>query len=82
MPTLNLKPSHKAIRDYYTTLQQYEQQDITHEGAVSSPFDTLLHACAKQINATFVPQHAMQTASGNRIVIWRVEKMKLSKDKT
>ena len=66
---LNLKPSHKAIRDYYATLQQYEQQGIRHEGAVSSPFDTLLHACAKQINATFVPQHAMQTASGNRIVI-------------
>ncbi len=69
MPTLNLKPSHKVIRDYYATLQQYEQQGIKHEGAVSSPFDTLLHACAKQINATFVPQHAMHTASGNRIVI-------------
>ena len=69
MPTLNLKPSHKAIRDYYATLHQYEQQGITHEGAVSSPFDTLLHTCAKQINATFVPQHAMQIASGNRIVI-------------
>ncbi len=69
MPTLNLKPSHKAIRDYYATLQQYKQQGIKHEGAVSSPFDTLLHVCAKQINATFVPQHAMHTASGNRIVI-------------
>ena len=69
MPKLNLKPSHKAIRDYYATLQQYAQQGITHEGAVSSPFDTLLHACAKQMNATFVPQHAMHTAAGNRIVI-------------
>ena len=69
MPNLNLKPSHKAIRDYYTTLQQYAHQGITHEGAVSSPFDTLLHACAKQMNATFVPQHAMHTALGNRIVI-------------
>ena len=69
MPNLSLKPNHKVIRDYYATLQQYEQQGIKHEGAVSSPFDTLLHVCAKQINATFVPQHAMQTASGNRIVI-------------
>ena len=69
MPRLNLKPSHKAIRDYYATLQQYAQQGITHEGAVSSPFDTLLHACAKQINATFIPQHPMRTATGNRIVI-------------
>ena len=69
MPKLNLKPSHKAIRDYYATLQQYAQQGITHEGAVSSPFDTLLHACAKQINATLIPQYPMHTAAGNRIVI-------------
>ena len=69
MPTLNLKPSHKAIRDYYATLQQYEQHAITHEGAVSSPFDTLLQACAKQINATLVPQYGMRTPKGNRIVI-------------
>ena len=69
MPKLNLKPNHKAIRDYYATLQQYEQHDITHEGAVSSPFDTLLHACAKQVNATLVPQYPMRASKGNRIVI-------------
>ena len=69
MPQLNLKSNHKAIRDYYATLQQYEQQGITHEGAVSSPFDTLLHACARQVNGTFVPQYPKQTAKGNRIVI-------------
>ena len=69
MTKLNLKPTHKAIRDYYTTLQQYEQHDITHEGAVSSPFDTLLHACAKQVNATLVPQYQMRAPTGNRIVI-------------
>ena len=69
MPQLNLKPNHKAVRDYYATLQQYDKHDITHEGAVSSPFDTLLHTCAKQMNATFVPQYALRTPAGNRIVI-------------
>ena len=69
MLQFNLKPNHKAVRDYYATLQQYEQQSITHEGAVSSPFDTLLHTCAKQMNATFVPQYALRTPAGNRIVI-------------
>ena len=69
MPKLNLKPNHKAIRDYYATLQQYAQQGITHEGAVSSPFEGLLHACAKQINATLVPQYSMRAPQGNRIVI-------------
>ena len=69
MPKLNLKPNHKAIRDYYTTLQQYEKHAITHEGAVSSPFDTLLQTCAKQVNATLVPQYTLHTSKGNRIVI-------------
>ena len=61
MPQLNLKPTHKAIRDYYTTLQQYAQHDIKHEGAVSNPFAFLLDTCAKQVNATLVPQYPMRT---------------------
>ena len=69
MPQLNLKPNHKAIRDYYATLQQYAQHDITHEGAVSNPFAFLLDACAKQVNATLVPQYRMRTPAGNRIVL-------------
>ena len=69
MLKLNLKPNHKAIRDYYTTLQQYKAHAIRHEGAVSSPFDTLLQTCAQQVNATLVPQYPMRTVAGNRIVI-------------
>ncbi len=69
MPKLNLKPTHKPIRDYYVTLQRYEQHDVTHEGAVSAPFETLLNTCARQVNATIIPQYAMHTATGNRIVI-------------
>ena len=69
MPQLNLKPNHKAVRDYYATLHQYEQHAITHEGAVSNPFAFLLDTCTKQINGTFIPQYSMRTAAGNRIVI-------------
>ncbi len=69
MPNLNLKPTHKPIRDYYATLQQYEQHDVTHEGAVSAPFETLLNTCARQLNATLIPQYAMRTATDDRIVI-------------
>ncbi len=69
MPKLNLKPTHKPIRDYYTTLQQYDQHNATHEGAVSNPFAFLLDTCAKQLNATLIPQYGMHTAKGNRIVI-------------
>ena len=69
MPQLNLKPTHKPIRDYYTTLQQYDRHNATHEGAVSNPFAFLLDVCAKQVNATLIPQYGMHTPKGNRIVI-------------
>ncbi len=69
MPKLNLKLTHKPIRDYYTTLQQYDLHNATHEGAVSNPFAFLLDTCAKQLNATLIPQYGMHTPKGNRIVI-------------
>ena len=69
MPKLNLKPTHKPIRDYYATLQQYDRHNATHEGAVSNPFAFLLDTCAKQLNATLIPQYGMHTPKGNRIVI-------------
>ena len=69
MQRLNLKPTHKPIRDYYATLQQYDQHNATHEGAVSNPFAFLLDVCAKQVNATLIPQYGMHTPNGNRIVI-------------
>ncbi|MYG05160.1 N-6 DNA methylase, partial [Candidatus Poribacteria bacterium] len=69
MKKLNLKPTHKPIRDYYEALEQYEQHNITHEGAVSSPFAFLLATCAKKVGVTLEPQHAMRSPKGNRIVI-------------
>ncbi len=69
MPQLNLKPTHKAVQDYYATLRQYDKHNVTHEGAVSSPFETLLTVCAKQVDATLIPQFSMRAPSGNRIVL-------------
>ena len=70
MEKLNLKHTHKPIKDYYKALEQYEQHDLTHEGAVSNPFAILLDVCAKRVKATFfVPQYPMRTKEGKRIVI-------------
>ena len=69
MPQLNLKPTHKPIKDYYATLQQYSEANITHEGAVSTPFETLLNICAKQIDAIFILQYGMDTEIGKRIIV-------------
>ena len=69
MEKLNIKPTHKPIRDYYEALEQYNLHNITHEGAVSNPFAFLLATCAKKIKGTLEPQHTMRSPKGNRIVI-------------
>lgn len=69
MKKLNLKSTHKPIRDYYQALAQYNQLDITHEGAVSNPFAFLLATYAKKAGVTLEPQHAIRSPKGNRIVI-------------
>ena len=69
MEKLNLKPTHKPIRDYYEALEQYDHLDIRHEGAVSTPFAQLLATCAKKVGVTLEPQHSMRSPTGNRIVI-------------
>ena len=38
MPNINLKPTHKPVKDYYGTLQQYADQNVTHEGAIVAEF--------------------------------------------
>ncbi|MDE0481666.1 MAG: N-6 DNA methylase [Candidatus Poribacteria bacterium] len=69
MEKLNLKPTHKPIKDYYKALEQYDQYDLTHEGTVSNPFAILLDVCAKRVKATFAPQYPMRTKEGKRIVL-------------
>ena len=69
MKKLSLKSTHKPIRDYYEALEQYDQLDITHEGAVSNPFAQLLATCARKVGVTLEPQHAMHSPKENRIVI-------------
>ena len=64
MRDLNLNPNSKPVREYYATLQQYDTHGILHEGAVSTPLQTLLDTCAKQVGATFVPQYAMRPSDG------------------
>ncbi len=42
MATLNLKPTHKAVRAYYEALAQFQKLGVKHEGAVRSAFQVLL----------------------------------------
>ncbi len=69
MPLLNLKPSHKVIKDYYHSLEQFDQYGVTHEMAVRSAFQTLLGSCGRQFNWVLVPEYRFNLKSGKHIVI-------------
>jgi predicted helicase len=57
MFTLNLKPSHQAVRAYFEELRTLTRLDFYAEGAVSPAFAALLRHCAKQARLTLVEQY-------------------------
>ena len=62
-----IKPTHKAVQLYYQTLQGFEHQHVTHEGALRSAFQTMLADTARTHNWTLVPELATK-AGGKRVV--------------
>jgi hypothetical protein len=49
MPNLDLKPTNKAIKDYYLGLEEFDRHGVKHEGAVRSAFQRLLEQCSKKV---------------------------------
>ena len=66
---MNLKPTHKIIRDYYTELREYKQLGIAHEGAVSVAFHKILEPCGRQRDWTLVAQHRMTSRKSTQIAV-------------
>lgn len=54
MHPLNLKPTHKPVRQYYEALDRFGELGVTHETAVRAAFQALLEACARQARWTLV----------------------------
>ena len=69
MPTINLKPTHKAVKDYYAELDQFAELGVSHEGAVRAAFQTLLQQCARQCGWTLVAEYAIGAGRGRRVVV-------------
>src|ERR1035441_4825229 len=60
MPSLTLKPTHKAVSAYYNSLAKFDQLGIKHETAVRSAFQELLEHCARQFDWKLVPEYAIK----------------------
>ena len=69
MPTLNLKPSHKSVKDYYAALGRFTHLNVTRETAVRSAFQSLLEHCARQPRWTLVPEHTVNPRASRRVIV-------------
>jgi hypothetical protein len=58
--SVNLKPTHQAVKAYYEELQTLRNLDFYAEGAVSPAFAALLRHCAKQGRLTLVEQYSLK----------------------
>ena len=74
MLNLNIKPTHKPIKNYYAELQEYDSIGAAHEGAVRTAFQNLLQYYSRQADLilvcektrSFPPDKGSQGGSGNR----------------
>ena len=66
---LNIKTTHKPIKNYYAELKQFTKLGAQHEGAVRVAFQTLLQYYCGQRNLTLICEKTRTTPNGNHIRI-------------
>ena len=60
MVVLNLKPTHKAVKDYFDAISNLSKLGVSHEGAVSPLFANLLRHCGAQFKLSLIEQFSMK----------------------
>jgi predicted helicase len=60
MLTLNIKPGHKSVKAYYGAISSLSELSVSHEGAVSPAFSSLLRHCANQFKWTLVEKYPLK----------------------
>ena len=66
---MNLKPTHKVVKDYYAALDQYARLGITKETSVRAAYQYLLESCARQERWSFVSEYSMTGLRNARIFV-------------
>jgi hypothetical protein len=69
MPSLPLKPNHKAVKAYYDSLDKFTKLGIKHEGAVRSAFDALLDRAASSFGWKLVPSFSIPRKGAKPIFV-------------
>lgn len=55
-----IKPTHKAVKQYYAALQSYRDHKVTHEGALETAFQRLLEDTAKSQGWKLIPKQKLK----------------------
>jgi hypothetical protein len=63
--TTVIKPTHKAIQQYYQALQSYSEHHVKHEGALETAFQRLLADTAKPHGWTLIPKQKLRVGKKN-----------------
>ena len=67
MPHLNIRPTHKPIKNYYAELREYDSVGAEHEGAVRTAFQNLLQHYCRQADLVLVCEKTHYTPENRRI---------------
>src|ERR1700688_4000038 len=60
-----VKPTHKAIKQYHQALKDYQEQGVTHEGALETAFQRLLADTARLHHCTLIPKQKTRVGKNN-----------------
>ena len=63
--TAFLKPSHKAIKRYYQSLDEYRAHKVKHEGALETAFQRLLEAVGHTVGWRMTPKEKLRVGNSN-----------------
>ena len=69
MPILNIKPTHKPIKNYYAELKEYAQLGEQNEGTVRAAFQSLLQHYSRQADLTLLCEKTHYTPEKRRITL-------------
>src|SRR5713101_5637371 len=61
----SIKPTHKAVKQYYAALQSYRNHQVTHEGAFETAFGRLLEETAKAHGWKLIPKQRLKVGKSS-----------------
>ena len=64
-----MNPHHRSIVSYYRFLEEFKRHYVTHEGATSTAFQTLLQEIARERGWTLIPQQRRSAVNNSKRTI-------------